>query len=290
MKVRKAVIPVAGFGTRFLPYTKSSPKEMLPIVDTPTLQLLIEELSESGIEQVLLITGRNKHSIEDHFDDNIELFDNLKENGNIELLEKMKKISKLCEISYIRQKEMKGLGHAILKAKNFVQDEPFAMMLGDELVFNKRTSAIKQVIDKFNQTNASIIGCKKVGRKDVDKYGIVEGKKLSDDLYKVIDMEEKPSIESAKSDIAILGRHVLKPEIFSYLENTKPGKNNEIQLTDAMRDYAKDLDMYAFIFEGKRYDTGNKFGYMQAVVEYALRDSEIGEEFKDYLKKLYFKL
>ncbi|MCI5840216.1 MAG: UTP--glucose-1-phosphate uridylyltransferase GalU [Peptoniphilaceae bacterium] len=286
MKVKKAVIPVAGLGTRFLPFTKAVAKEMLPILNVPVIQYIVEELAESGIEEILMITNRGKNEIEDHFDENFELFYNLKRDKKYELLEEMRKISNLCKITFIRQKQTKGLGHAVLQAENFVKKEPFALLYGDELVYSKNKPAMKQVIEKFEEVGKSIIGCKKVEKIDISKYGCVEGKEVGKSLYRIISLEEKPNVENAKSDIAIMGRHVLMPEIFSYLKDIRPGVNGEIQLTDAMNDFSRDDDMYAYIFEGKRYDTGNLYGYLEASVEYGLRDKNVGKRFRNYLKNL----
>ncbi|EHL15006.1 UTP-glucose-1-phosphate uridylyltransferase [Peptoanaerobacter stomatis] len=284
-KVRKAIIPAAGLGTRFLPATKAQPKEMLPIVDKPTLQYIIEEAINSGIEEILIITGRNKKSIEDHFDKSIELEMELEKSGKQELLEMVRYIGDMINIQYIRQKEPRGLGHAILCAKSFINDEPFAVILGDDIV-DAQKPCLKQLIDVYNEYNTTIIGVQKVDEQDVSKYGIVQGKYIDDRIYLIKDLIEKPEVDKAPSNIAILGRYILKPDLFEILENQKPGKNNEIQLTDALKTLCERQAMYAYEFEGKRYDVGEKFGFLQATVEFALKNDELKEPFLNYLKDL----
>ena len=283
--VKKAIIPAAGLGTRFLPATKAQPKEMLPIVDKPTLQYIIEEAIASGIEEILIITGRNKKSIEDHFDKSIELELELEKSGKTEMLEMVRHISDMINIQYIRQKEPRGLGHAILCAKSFIGDEPFAVILGDDIVDSK-TPCLKQLLDIYYEYNTTIIGVQKIDRNDVNKYGIIQGKYIDENIHLIKDLVEKPDIESAPSSIAILGRYILKPDIFKILENQKPGKNNEIQLTDALKTLCETQAMYAYEFEGKRYDVGEKFGFLQATVEFALKNNELKDEFLNYLKEL----
>ena len=284
MKVRKAVIPAAGLGTRFLPATKAQPKEMLPIVDKPTLQYIIEEAVDSGIDEILIITGRNKSSIENHFDKSVELELELEKSGKDELLAEVRKISDMVNIHYIRQKEPKGLGHAIHCAKNFIGNEPFAVLLGDDIVFNDKP-CLKQMIEAYDEYKTSILGVQEVADEDVSKYGIVEGKHIEDRIYKVKGLIEKPSKEEAPSNIAILGRYIINPAIFEIIENTEPGKGGEIQLTDALRVLAEKEAMYAYNFEGKRYDVGNKQGFLEATVEFALRRDDLREEFLDYLER-----
>jgi UTP--glucose-1-phosphate uridylyltransferase len=286
--VKKAIIPAAGLGTRFLPATKAQPKEMLPIVDKPTLQYIIEEAIASGIEEILIITGRNKKSIEDHFDKSIELELELEKSGKTEMLDMVRHISDMINIQYIRQKEPRGLGHAILCAKSFIGDEPFAVILGDDIVDSK-TPCLKQLIDIYYEYNTTIIGVQKIDKNDVNKYGIIQGKYIDENIHLIKDLVEKPDIETAPSNIAILGRYILKPDIFRILENQKPGKNNEIQLTDALKTLCESQAMYAFEFEGKRYDVGEKFGFLQATVEFALKNNELKDEFLDYLKELVIK-
>lgn len=285
MKVKKAVIPAAGLGTRFLPSTKAQPKEMLNIFDKPSIQYIVEEAVEAGIEDILIILGRNKKSIEDHFDKSYELEDKLKSKGKKELLEGVEKISNLGNIHYIRQKEPLGLGHAIYCAKAFVGNEPFAVMLGDDIVKSKKP-CIKQLIEKYEEYNSTIIGVQEVEKSEVDKYGIVKGEKINERLYKVEDLVEKPKINEAPSNVAILGRYVISPEIFPILQHTKPGAGNEIQLTDGLKELARRRNVYSYVFEGKRYDVGNKLGFLEATVEFALDDIELGSTFKKYLKNL----
>ena len=282
MKVRKAIIPAAGLGTRFLPATKAQPKEMLPIVDKPTIQYIIEEAVASGIEEILIITGRNKKSIEDHFDKSVELEMELEKAGKQEMLELVRGISDMVDIHYIRQKEPRGLGHAIYCAKSFVGNEPFAVMLGDDVVESK-VPCLKQLIDCFNEYKTTILGVQTVAPENVDKYGIVDGIHIEDRVYKVKRLVEKPAVEEAPSNVAILGRYIITPQIFEILENTKPGKGNEIQLTDALETLIKNEAMYAYNFEGRRYDVGDKLGFLQATVEFALKREELREGFIEYL-------
>ena len=282
MKVRKAIIPAAGLGTRFLPATKAQPKEMLPIVDKPTIQYIIEEAIDSGIEEILIITGRNKKCIEDHFDKSIELEMELSKSGKEDLLELVKDISEMVDIHYIRQKEPKGLGHAIYCAKAFVGDEPFAVLLGDDVV-DSDVPCLKQLIDCYGEYKTSILGVQTVLDKDVNKYGIIDGIHIEDRVYKVKDLVEKPSVEEAPSNIAILGRYIITPQIFDILENTNPGKGGEIQLTDALKTLISTEAMYAYNFEGRRYDVGDKLGFLQATVEYAMKREELREPFTEYL-------
>ncbi|WP_432401385.1 UTP--glucose-1-phosphate uridylyltransferase GalU [Wukongibacter sp. M2B1] len=285
MKVRKAIIPAAGLGTRFLPATKAQPKEMLPIVDKPTIQYIIEEAVDSGIEEILIITGRNKRAIEDHFDRSIELEIALENKGKDKLLSQIKDISNMVNIHYIRQKEPRGLGHAINCAKSFVGSEPFAVLLGDDIVYSE-TPCLKQLIDVFDEYKTTILGVQTVPEYDVDKYGIVEGKYIEDDVYKVKNLVEKPAKEEAPSDVAILGRYIITPEIFDILDNTEPGAGGEIQLTDALKELSKKQAMYAYKFKGIRYDVGNKLGFLQATLEFALRREDLKEDFKKYLNEL----
>lgn len=285
MKVRKAIIPAAGLGTRFLPATKAQPKEMLPIVDKPALQYIIEEAVESGIEEILIITGRNKKSIEDHFDKSVELELELEKSGKLELLEQVRKISEMANIHYIRQKEPKGLGHAIYCARYFIGNEPFAVLLGDDIVYSQKP-CLKQMIDVYNEYRTTILGVQKVSDDDVSKYGIVDVKQIEDRVYKVKGLVEKPAMKDAPSNMAILGRYIISPEIFGILEQTEPGKGGEIQLTDGLKALAQREAMYAYDFEGRRYDVGDKQGFLEATVEYALRNTELREEFLNYLVKI----
>ena len=287
MKVTKAVIPAAGLGTRVLPATKAQPKEMLVIVDKPSLQYIIEELVESGIKDIIIITGRNKNSIEDHFDYSYELEDTLKKDGKDKLLGKVESISSMANICYVRQNHPKGLGHAILKAKSFVGDEPFIIALGDDIVYNDIPVA-KQLIDNYSKYQSSIVGCQEVKESDVSKYGIVKSSKsLDEKTVEMADFIEKPSIEEAPSRLACLGRYLLTPKIFEYLEKTEPGKGGEIQLTDAIVAMMKDGEkVLAYNFDGKRYDIGNKFGLLKANIEFGLRNEETREELLEYLKNI----
>ncbi|GAB6149060.1 MULTISPECIES: UTP--glucose-1-phosphate uridylyltransferase GalU [Clostridium] len=287
MRVKKAIIPAAGLGTRFLPATKAQPKEMLPIVDKPTIQYIIEEAVQSGIEEILIITGRNKRAIEDHFDKSVELENMLEEKGKNDLLSMVKDISNMVDIYYIRQKEPKGLGHAINCAKTFVGNEPFAVMLGDDVVDSK-VPCLKQLIDCFNEYKTTILGVQEVNKNSVDKYGIVEGLHIEDRVYKVKDLVEKPSVNEAPSNVAILGRYIITPPIFDILSHTKPGKSGEIQLTDALRTLIKKEAMYAYKFEGRRYDVGDKLGFLEATVEFALKREGLKNEFMKYLTSIKY--
>ena len=286
-KIRKAVIPAAGFGTRFLPETKAMPKEMLPIVDKPTIQYIVEEIKASGIEQILIISGHAKRAIEDHFDSSPELEQHLYESGKMDLLKEVRQVASV-KIHYTRQQYMRGLGDAILCAKEFMDGEPFGVILGDDVVYNgSGEPALKQLISQYDKTGGTIIGCQLVRPEQVSSYGIINGTPTENpDLLKVKNMIEKPSIEEAPSRFAALGRYVITPEVFKILEQTKPGKGGEIQLTDALRVMAKNGNVSAYNFKGKRYDTGNKLGYLKATVEFALRRDDIGPEFRQYLKSL----
>lgn len=286
MKVRKAVIPAAGLGTRFLPATKAMPKEMLPIVDTPTIQYIIQEAIDSGIEEILIITGKSKRAIEDHFDKNVELELELEKKANEELLKIVRDITDLVDIHYIRQKEAKGLGHAIYCARTFVGNEPFAVMLGDDVVYNEDTPCLKQMIEIYDQYKMSVLGVQTVKDEDVCKYGIVDGERVEDRVYTVKGLVEKPAVDEAPSNVAILGRYIINPGIFDILAETKPGKGGEIQLTDALKELALKEDMYAYDFIGKRYDVGNKQGFLEATVETALRRSDLRDELLEYLVKV----
>lgn len=286
MKVRKAIIPAAGLGTRFLPATKAQPKEMLPIVDKPTIQYIIEEAVEAGIQDIIIVTGRNKRSIEDHFDRSIELELELEKSGKQEMLDMVKEISDMANIHYIRQKEPRGLGHAILAAQHFIGDEPFAVLLGDDVVISKQP-CLGQMLDVFHEYQTSILGVQTVPHEVVNKYGIIAGKQVDERVYKVQDMVEKPSLEEAPSNVAVLGRYIITPEIFPFLETQDAGKGGEIQLTDALKRLAKEQAMYAYDFKGHRYDVGSKIGFLQANVEFALRDAALKEEVKEYLERLH---
>ncbi len=285
MKLRKAVIPAAGLGTRFLPATKAQPKEMLPIVDKPTIQYIIEEAASAGVEDIIIVTGRSKRSIEDHFDRSIELEIELEKSGKSDWLEMVKSISEIANIHFIRQKQPLGLGHAVLTASHFIGDEPFAVLLGDDVVVSKKP-ALQQMVEVFNEYKTSILGVQEVSPDAVSRYGIVDCRHVDNDVYKVRDLVEKPKKEDAPSNIAILGRYILTPSIFNYLETQTPGANGEIQLTDALKRLSKDEAMYAYIFKGHRYDVGTKIGFLQANIEFALRNPEIADDLTDYLSSL----
>ncbi len=285
-KITKAVIPAAGLGTRFLPVTKACPKEMLPIVDKPTIQYIIEEALASGITDILIISGRTKRAIEDHFDRAPELEENLLEHGKDELLKMVQQIGNI-NIHFVRQKEPLGLGHAILCAKRFIGYEPFAVLLGDDVVYNDEYPCLKQLIDVYETTSGSVLGCQVVPQEKVSAYGIVDSVPTDNErIFKVKDMVEKPSVEEAPSRLAVLGRYVITPEIFRILDNTAPGRGGEIQLTDALKVLARQQGMYAYDFIGRRYDVGDKEGYMEAQVEYALRREDLADKFRAYLKNI----
>lgn len=281
--IRKAVIPAAGFGTRFLPATKAQPKEMLPIVDTPAIQYIVKEALDSGIEEILIITGRSKRAIEDHFDSSVELEELLQKQGKNKQLAMVKDLADI-KIHFIRQKSPRGLGDAVLCAKAFIGDEPFAVLLGDDIVYNPEKPCLQQLMDCYEEYPGIILGAQFVPEEKVSSYGIVSGEPLADNLYRVHGLVEKPSVDKAPSNLAVLGRYILTPDIFDILENTKPGVGNEVQLTDALA--ASKTDTYALAYEGIRYDTGDKLGYLKATVEYALRNEELGSAFKEYLKGL----
>ena len=296
-KVRKAVIPAAGLGTRVLPATKAQPKEMLVIVDKPALQYLVEELVSAGIEEILIITGRNKGSIENHFDYSYELEKTLEEKGKKDLLKIVNNISEMSNIYYVRQKRPLGLGHAISCAEAFVGDEPFVVLLGDDIIYTAKdkgqNAVTKQLVEKYNELQGgTILGVQEVPHENVSKYGIIKPlKQIDEKTVAVEDFIEKPSVDEAPSNLAALGRYVLEPEIFSYLKRTKPGKGGEIQLTDAILAMKNDGEkLYAYNFDGLRYDTGDKFGMFVANVEFGLRHEELKDKVKDYLKDLVEKL
>lgn len=282
--IKKAVIPAAGFGTRFLPATKALPKEMLPIVDKPNLQYIIEEAIASGIEDIIIVTGRNKKSMEDHFDKSVELELLLKKTGKIELLETVENISNLVDIHYMRQKEPLGLGHAILCTKKFIGNEPFAILLPDDIV-DAEVPALKQMIQKYEEVQSSILGVREVPNEDVNKYGIVDYSNAENDLFAVKRLVEKPSIENAPSNQAIVGRYILTPAIFEELEKVKPDAKGEIQLTDAIDSLSKRESVYSYIFDGTRYDVGDKLGFLQATFDFALKREDLREPLLAYLKK-----
>ncbi len=287
-KIRKAVIPAAGYGTRFLPATKATPKEMLPIVDKPTIQYIVEEAMASGIEELLIVSGHGKRAIEDHFDSAPALEAELRRKGKTDLLKLVQETADI-NVHYIRQRYMRGLGDAILCAKTFMGDEPFAVLLGDDVVYHPERPALRQLIDVYEQTGGSVLGCQQVPDEKVSSYGIVAGTPVpgwEEKLLRVSDMIEKPSLEEAPSHFAVLGRYIIKPEVFAILENTKPGKGGEVQLTDALKVLAKLDAVYAYAFDGKRYDLGDKLGFLKATVEFALRREDLGPAFRTYLREL----
>lgn len=284
MMIKKAVIPAAGFGSRFLPATKAQPKEMLPIIDTPTIQYVIEETVKSGISQILIITGKGKQSIENHFDRSFELEADLAQKNKQKQLKEILNLSTMAEIFYIRQKELNGLGDAIRYARNFVGDEPFIVLLGDTIIKSK-TPCVRQLIDVYNRYQKPIIGVEEVPQNKVGRYGIVQSARISDTVFRVQDLIEKPEPKEAPSRLAIGGRYILTPSVFDYLENTRAGKGGEIQLTDALREMCKHEEMLAFTFEGKRYDIGNKLDYLITEVEFAVERDDLGYEFRRFLKE-----
>lgn len=284
-KIKKAIIPAAGLGTRFLPATKAMPKEMLPILDKPTIQYIVEEAARAGIEDIIIVTGRHKRAIEDHFDSQKELEMVLKEKGKSELLEKVQYSTELANIFYVRQKEQKGLGHAISSARQFIGNEPFAVLLGDDIV-EFEVPAVKQLIDVYEETGHSVIGVQEVPEADTHRYGIIDPLTKNGRQYEVKKFVEKPAQGTAPSNLAIMGRYVLTPEIFDYLKTQKEGAGNEIQLTDAIERMNNDNQVYAYDFEGERYDVGEKLGFVKTTIEYALKDDSMREELTRFIKEL----
>lgn len=284
-KVRKAVFPAAGLGTRFLPATKASPKEMLPLVDKPLIQVVVEEAVASGIESIIIVTGRGKTAIEDHFDVSFELERLLDDRNKPELLAQMRAISSMARVSYVRQQEALGLGHAVLQAEDCVGDEPFAVMLSDDIV-DSETPALKQLLDVHYRFDAPVIGTMQVAGEAISRFGALAVDEVEDGVYKVTDMVEKPPFAEAPSDLAIIGRYVLTPDIFKEIRQTEPGAGGEIQITDAMRALLKKRPFYAVRFKGTRHDAGDKLGFLIATVEYALKRADLAPEFRDYLKSL----
>jgi UTP--glucose-1-phosphate uridylyltransferase len=283
--VRKAVIPAAGLGTRFLPATKAQPKEMLPIIDTPTIQLVVQEAVDSGIDDILIISGKGKRAIEDHFDRNIELETHLQDRQDSERYNEIRHLADMANIHFIRQKEFNGLGDAIRYARHHVGDEPFAVLLGDSIV-DSVIPATQQLIDTYNQYRQTIIGVEEVAKEVVSRYGIVGGERLSDHIMKVNKMIEKPSIKEAPSNLAIAGRYILTPEIFKALDKTERGKGNEIQLTDALRILMKHENIIAYTIEGKRHDIGNQLDFIKTTIEYALKRKEFKKPLLTFMKKI----
>ena len=284
-KVRKAVFPAAGLGTRFLPATKASPKEMLPLVDKPLIQYVVEEAVASGIESVIIVTGRGKAAIEDHFDVSFELEKLLEERGKEAELKAMRAISEMARVSYVRQQEALGLGHAVLQARDLVGDEPFAVMLSDDII-DSETPALRQLLDVYEKYDAPVVAVFQVEGEAISRFGVIEGEEVEDGVYKIKDMVEKPAFSEAPSDLAIIGRYVLTPDIFEEIEKTRPGAIGEIQITDAMRSLMKKRPFYAVRFKGTRYDAGDKLGFLIATVEFALKHEELAPEFREYLRSL----
>ena len=285
MKVRKAVITAAGWGTRFLPVTKAQSKEMLPLVTKPLIQHSVEEAINSGIEQIVVITALGKQAIEDYFDRSFELEHFLEQKGETNLLKEIRELSSLADIGYIRQKEQLGLGHAILTAKEIVGKEPFAVLLPDDIIDSK-VPALKQMVEVYGQYQASVIAVERVSKQDTVKYGIIEPKKVADRVHRVLGLVEKPEPAQAPSNLGVVGRYILTPEIFDALEVTPPGKNQEIQLTDALQLLLKQQAIYAYEFEGVRYDTGTPLGWLKATLAFALKQPDIGPEIREYLRRL----
>jgi len=284
-KIRKAVFPAAGLGTRFLPATKASPKEMLPLVDKPLIQYGVEEAVASGIESILIVTGRGKNAIEDHFDISFELEHTLRERGKDKLLALARSVSELARISYVRQKEALGLGHAILQARDFVGDEPFAVMLPDDIM-DCETPALKQMLRVYEKYDAPVLGTMQVEGEAISRFGVIDAEEVGDGVYQIKDMVEKPPFAEAPSDLAIIGRYILMPDIFDEIERTERGAGGEIQITDAMRSLLKKRPFYAVRFEGTRHDAGDKLGFLIATVEFALKRPDLASEFKEYLRSL----
>ncbi len=284
--IKKAVIPAAGWGTRFLPITKSQPKEMIPIVDTPVIQYVVEEAVESGITDILMIIGKGKRAIEEHFDRSLQLEESLREKEQFELLEQIRKISNLANIHFIWQKEMNGLGDAIRYARYHVGNQPFAILLGDTLISSRKNGPVtKQLIEVYNRYKSSVVALEEVAPEKVDRFGIIKGKKLKENILIAEDFIEKPSKEEAPSNLAIASRYIFTPEIFDYLDKTEPGKNNEVQLTDAMREMVKNHAMYGLKFDGIRYDIGNKLDFIKTNIIYGLKHQEIGKPLEEWLRE-----
>ena len=287
-KVRKAVLPTAGLGTRFLPATKASPKEMLPIVDKPMIQYAVEEAEACGISEFIMVTGKSKRAIEDHFDYAWELEENLKSKGKEKMLDEIRRLNHV-QFAYIRQGLPLGLGHAIHCAKAFVNDEPFAVLLSDDII-DPDDKLLKNMMKLYNKYNATILALQRVPRTEIHRYGIIAGNEVQKNLFRITDMVEKPAASDAPSDLAIIGRYILTPDIFRFIETTTPGKGKEIQLTDALKALLKKKPVYGFLFEGRRYDAGDKVGYLKATVELALKSPSVKDEFREYLLSAISKL
>ncbi|MBI3628589.1 MAG: UTP--glucose-1-phosphate uridylyltransferase GalU [Candidatus Rokubacteria bacterium] len=286
MKVRKAVFPAAGLGTRFLPATKAQPKEMLPLVDKPTIQYVVEEAVASGLQEIIIVTGRGKRAIEDHFDASFELEYYLNDRGKSDELAQIKTITELASVSYVRQKEPRGLGHAILCARPLVGEEPFAVFLGDDVVACETAPCMRQLLDVFDRYEGPVVAVERVPRERIHQYGVIAGRPIGGNVYEITDLVEKPTAAQAPSDLAIIGRYVLTPDVFPILAETGEDKGGEIQLTAGLRTLRMRRPMYALAFEGKRYDTGDKLGFLKATVEFALARPDLADEFRAYLKSL----
>jgi UTP--glucose-1-phosphate uridylyltransferase len=286
-RIRKAVFPAAGLGTRFLPATKAQPKEMLPLVDKPIIQYVIEEAVASGLNKIIIVTGRGKNAIEDHFDTSYELERLLEERGKTDLLEQVRAVSNMITVSYVRQGEQLGLGHAVLMARDLVGDEPFAVMLGDDII-DSAVPCMKQMIDVFEQFGGPVIAVQQVAKSEISAYGVIDGQLEGDSgrVYRIRDLVEKPKAEDAPSDLAIIGRYLLTPDVFDMLENTPRDKGGEIQLTNGLRALKEKTPLFGCRFEGVRHDAGNKLGFLKATVEFALKRPDLGGAFRDYLKSL----
>ncbi|HKQ66621.1 MAG TPA: UTP--glucose-1-phosphate uridylyltransferase GalU [Methylomirabilota bacterium] len=288
MKVRKAVFPAAGLGTRFLPATKAQPKEMLPLVDKPMIQYVVEEAVASGLSEIIIVTGRGKRAIEDHFDSAFELEYYLNDRGKADELAQIKTISELASVSYVRQREPLGLGHAILCARALVGDEPFAVFLGDDIIGGTATPCMRQLLDVSDRHEAPVLAVERVPQQRIHQYGVIKARPVESRVHEILDLVEKPKAKDAPSDLAIIGRYVLPPEIFELLAGTRADSRGEIQLTDALRMLRARRPMYAVEFEGRRYDTGDKLGFLKATVEFALARPDLSDEFRAYLKTLSF--
>ncbi len=284
-KIRKAVFPAAGLGTRFLPATKAMPKEMLTLVDKPLIQYVVEEAVDSGVESIIIVTGRDKTAIEDHFDISYELEKNLQERGKTEVFKEVRSVSEIAKISYTRQKQPLGLGHAIYQGKDFVENEPFAVMLPDDIM-DSDPPALRQMIDVFEKYNAPVIATMQVEGEAISRFGVIDAEEVEPGVYRIKDMVEKPKFEDAPSDLAIVGRYIFTPDIFGAIENTEPGAGGEIQITDAMRALLKERPFYAVKLDGVRHDAGDKLGFLIATVEFALKRDDLGHDFREYLKSL----
>jgi UTP--glucose-1-phosphate uridylyltransferase len=286
-KIRKAIIPAAGFGTRFLPATKSQPKEMLPLINKPAIQYIVEEAIASGIQDILIVTGRNKRAIEDHFDHNVELEYFLKEQGKWTQYKEVLEIAKMADVHFIRQKEQRGLGHAVLCARNFVGNEPFAVLLGDDIIDNRSQPALRQMIEQFEVYGKTVVGVQPVLPEEVSKYGVIAGRRIGSHIYELEDLVEKPNADQAPSNLAIVGRYIIHPEIFDILEDTGPGRGGEIQLTDALKILCLKQGMHARLLEGERHDIGDKWGYIKATLSLALRCEDLRDHLHHFwLEKL----